>query len=68
MVILDATIGAEDASGRKVEGVAVKLQRAETPGDKVKQRLKFVPAKPQKGVELVLRGTVAGKGPNTDCD
>ncbi len=58
--ILDATIGAEDAGGRKVEGVAVKFERTETPGEKVEQRLKFVPAKPQEGVNLVLRGTVVG--------
>ena len=59
-VILDATIGAEDADGREVAGVAVKLEPAETLGDKVEQRLKFVPAKPQEGVELVLRGTATG--------
>ena len=59
-VILDATIGAEDAGGREVQRVAVKLEPAETLGDKVQQRLKFVPAKPQEGVELVLRGTVTG--------
>jgi len=59
-VILDATIRAEDADGREVEGVAIKLEPAETLGDKVEQRLKFVPAKMQEGVELVLRGTAAG--------
>ena len=59
-VILDATVGAEDAGGRKLEGVAVKLQRTDTPGEKVEQRLKLVPARPQEGVELVVRGTVSG--------
>ncbi len=59
-VILDAAIGAEDAGGRKVEGVVVNLERTETPGEKVEQRLKFVPAKPQEGVNLVLRATVVG--------
>lgn len=59
-VILDATIGAEDADGRKVQGVAVKLELAETVVDKVEQRLKFVLEQPQGGVELVLRGTVFG--------
>jgi hypothetical protein len=59
-VILDATIHAEDAGGREVQGAAVRLEPAETLGDKVEQRLKFVPAKPQEGVELVLRGTVTG--------
>ncbi len=47
--ILDAKIGAQDADGRKVEGVAIKLEQAETVDDKVEQRLKFVPAKPQEG-------------------
>ena len=40
--------------------LAGKLQRTETPGEKVEQRLKFVPVKPQEGVKLVLRGTVIG--------
>jgi len=57
-IILDATIAAEDAGGRKVEGAAVRLQRTETPGEKVEQRLEFVPAKPQDGVVIALRGTV----------
>ena len=59
-VILDATICAEDTAGRKVEGVAVKLERAVTPGEKVEQCLTLLPAKPQDGVELVLRGAVTG--------
>ena len=59
-VILDATVTAKNAGGRKVAGVAVKLQRTETPGEKIEQRLKFIPAKPQKDVGLVLRGTVIG--------
>ena len=58
--ILNATIGAEDADGNEVQGVAVKLKPAETLGDKVEQRLMFVLAKPQEGVKLVLRGTVTG--------
>jgi len=58
--ILDATIGVEDAGGHEVQGIAVKLGPTETLGDKVEQRLKFVPAKPQEGLELVLRGTVFG--------
>jgi len=58
--ILDATIRAEDADGCEVEGVAVKLGRLEIFGDKVEQRLKFVPAKQQEGVKLVLLGTVTG--------
>ena len=57
--ILDATIVGEDTDGNTVEGVTVKLERTETPGDdKVEQRLKFVLAKPKKGVGLVLRGTI----------
>ncbi len=59
-VILNATIGAEDAGGRKVQGIALKLEQTQTPGDKVEQHLKFVPANPQDGVELVLHGTVFG--------
>jgi len=58
--ILDATIRAEDADGDEVEGVAVKLEQAETVDDKVEQRLKFVLDQPQEGVELVLHGTVLG--------
>ena len=59
-MILDATIRAEDAGGHEVEGVAVKLEPTATLGDQVEQRLKFVLAKPQEGVELVLHGTVIG--------
>jgi len=59
-VILDATIRAEDAGGHEVRGVAVKLEPAETLGEKVEQRLKFTPSEPREGVELVLRGTVTG--------
>ncbi|MBM4093956.1 MAG: hypothetical protein FJ276_31800 [Planctomycetes bacterium] len=57
-VILDAAIRAEDAGGQPVQGIAVKMEPVETLGEKVEQRLKFVPAKPQEGVKLVLRGTV----------
>jgi len=59
-VILDAAIRAEDAAGRPVAGVEVKLEPSETAGEKVEQRLKFIPAKPREGVKLVLRGTVTG--------
>jgi hypothetical protein len=59
-VILDATIRAEDAAGQVVAGVEIKMEPAETAGEKVEQRLKFVPAKAQEGVKLVLRGTVTG--------
>ena len=61
-VILDGGILAEDAAGRPVAGVEVKLEPAETrdPKEKVEQRLKFTLAKPQEGVKLVLRGTAAG--------
>jgi len=59
-VILDATIRAEDAGGHEVRGVAVKLEPAETLGEKVEQRLKFTPSEPREGMELVLRGTVTG--------
>ena len=61
-VIFEATVGAEDATGKAVAGVEVKLEPAETRDDKekVEQRLKFAPAEPQDGVKLVLRGTVTG--------
>jgi len=59
-VILDASIRAEDATGRVVNGVEVKLEPSEMLGEKVEQRLKFIPAKPQEGVTLVLSGTVTG--------
>jgi len=59
-IILDATVQAEDADGHEEKGVAVKLEPTETLGDKVEQRLKFVPANPQEGVKLVLRGTITG--------
>ncbi len=58
--IFEATVGAEDASGRAVAGYEVRLELAEPggPKDKVEQRLRFVPIKPQDGVKLVLRGTL----------
>ncbi|MGA2867468.1 MAG: alpha-galactosidase [Verrucomicrobiota bacterium] len=59
-VILDAAICAEDATGRAVAGVEVKLEPAATLGEKVEQRLRLVLAKPQEGVKLVLRGVVTG--------
>jgi hypothetical protein len=65
-VILEATIGAEDADGREVEGIAVKFEPTESLGDKVEQYLKFVLAEPREGVELVLRGTVTG-GSGSNC-
>ena len=59
-VILDAAIRAEDAGGQPVRGIAVKMEPVETLGEKVEQRLKFVPAEPKEGVLLVLRGTATG--------
>jgi hypothetical protein len=61
-VILDASIRAEITAGRAVPGVEVKLDPAESRDEKekVEQRLKFAPAKPQEGMKLVLRGTVTG--------
>lgn len=59
-VVLEATIGAEDADGKARQGIAVKLEPTETVDDKVEQRLRFVPAASQEGVTLVLRGTVVG--------
>jgi hypothetical protein len=59
-MILYATIRGEDTNGNEVKGVVVKLEPTETLGDKVEQRLKFVPAKPKEGVTLVLHGAVMG--------
>ena len=59
-LILDARIRTEDLSGREVQGIAVRLETTETLGDKVEQRLKFVPAKLQEGIEMTLRGIVFG--------
>jgi hypothetical protein len=65
-VILDATVGVEDADGRKAQGVLVKLEPVESrrekekDKDKVEQRLKFVLAEPKDGAVLVLRGKVSG--------
>jgi len=58
--ILNATIQARATGGGNAEAAVIRLERAEETGDKVEQRLKFVLAKPQQGVELVLRGTVTG--------
>ena len=57
--ILGATVEVQTSDGTNVPG-AVKMETSVAPGEKVEQRLKFVPAKPQEGVELVLRGTVVG--------
>lgn len=59
-VIMDATLCAEDASGKPVAGVAIQLDPSETTGGKVEQRLKFTQVTPKDGVKLVLRGSVAG--------
>jgi len=59
-VILDATVRACHVDGREVEGVAVRLEPTETLGEKVEQRLVFVPGTSQEGLRLVLRGTVRG--------
>ena len=61
-LILDARIHAEDATGKTVPGVAVKLEPTESrdPKEKVEQRLKFTLATPKDGVKLVLTGTATG--------
>ena len=58
-VILDAVVAAQDKDGKKIR-TGIKMEPTETTDGKVEQRLKFVPAKPQDGVTLVLRGTVVG--------
>jgi hypothetical protein len=61
-VILEGTVGAVDAGGNKVGGVAVKLEEKKTGGEqeKVEQALKLVQAAPKDGVVLVLRGVAHG--------
>lgn len=59
-LIFDAKIRTEDLSGREVQGITVRLETTETLGDKVEQRLKFVPTKTQEGIEMTLRGIVFG--------
>jgi len=56
--ILSATVKARTSDGAAVSGAAVKMDSTTTSGDKVEQRLKFVLAKPQKDVGLILRGAV----------
>ena len=59
-VMLDATVRAEDARGREAAGIGVKLERSETLGEKVEQRLKLLPAAAQEGVRLVVSAIVTG--------
>lgn len=59
-VIFEAVVGTEDASGRAVPATEIKLEPAETTGEKVEQRLKLALVKPQEGVKLVMRGTATG--------
>ena len=56
--ILKATVTAQALDGTKVPG-AVTMASAGPSGDKVEQRLTFTPAKPKKGVHVVLQGTIA---------
>ncbi len=56
VVILDATVSAE--AGNAAAEAEVQFAPGETTGEKVEQRLRFALAKPQDGVNLVLRGTV----------
>lgn len=58
--ILSATVTAQTPDGVKAAGAAIKMESSAATGEKVEQRLKFLLAKPQEGVVLVLRGTVAG--------
>ncbi len=59
-VILDATVLAEDAAGGVLTGAGIRLEPAETSGEKVEQRLKLAMARPAEGAKVVLRGTVTG--------
>jgi len=58
-VVLDASVAARDKDGNETRG-GITMKPTATAGEKVEQRLKFALAKPQDGVELVLRGTVTG--------
>jgi len=58
--ILTATVTAQTPDGARLPGAAVKMESSVAPGEKVEQRVKFVLAKPQADVELVLEGTVTG--------
>ena len=58
--ILQATVTARTADGKAVSGPAVKMVPSATSGEKVEQRLKFLPLRPQKGLTLILRGTISG--------
>jgi len=59
-VILEASLCAEDAAGKAVTGVEIKMEPTETNGEKVEQRLKFALATPREGMKLVLSGTATG--------
>lgn len=59
-VIFEAGVCAEDADGREIKDGVIKFDSSEMEGDKVQQSLTFSPLKAQKGVKLVLRGTVTG--------
>ncbi len=59
-VIFDGVVRAEDAAGRAVAGVEVKLERTNSTGNKIEQRLRFAPGEARDGVKLVLRGSVVG--------
>ena len=61
-VILNATLHAEDATGKPVAGVAIQSDPSATTGEKVEQRLKFTLEEAKEGVTVVLRGTVTGSG------
>jgi len=58
-IVLDALVAALDKDGKETRG-GITMQPAVTEGEKVEQRLRFALAKPQEGMELVLRGTVTG--------
>ena len=60
--ILEATVHAQDGKGNRLEDIAVKLERAESRGekDKVEQRLKLTVAEAKEGATVVLTGTVTG--------
>ncbi len=58
VVVLDCTIREEDGQGNVVASDELKLERSDTSGDKVEQRLRFLPTTARTGVRLVLSGLV----------
>ena len=61
-VILGATVRAEDATGKTLDGTTIKLEQPPGVGEKgkIEQRMKLTMAEAKEGVKLVLRGALTG--------